>query len=409
MKVLQINSVCGIGSTGRIATDIDNILQSKGHDSYIAYGRDALKPQENFLKIGNKLDFYLHILKTRLFDLHGFGSRNATRGLLRKIDEIDPDIIHLHNIHGYYINIELLFNYLKKIKKPVIWTLHDCWSFTGHCSHFEYEGCECWRIDKNEKCIQKDSYPTSWFLNNSLSNFKRKQELFTGVENLTVVTPSNWLANLARQSLLKEYPVKTINNGINLDIFKPTPSNLKESLAVENKFIILGVAGVWGEKKGLNHFVELSGKVSKDEAIILVGLTDAQIKSLPDNIIGIEKTNSIEELAQLYSMADVFVNPTLEDTFPTTNLEALACGTPVITFQTGGSPETIDEKTGLVIEQENTGKLYEAISKIKNGKLKLDAQDCVDRARKHYNRSDKYQEYVDTYKQIIESKSKLYS
>src|SRR5699024_57770 len=299
MRVLQINSVSGVGSTGRIATDIDDILKSKGHESYIAYGRKSLDDSDNLIKIGSKYDIYSHVLKTRLLDRHGFGSKKATKQFIKEIDNINPDIIHLHNIHGYYVNIEILFKYLKEINKPVVWTLHDCWPFTGHCTYYEYENCECWRTDKNEKCIQKNEYPTSWFINNSRDNFKRKKEAFTGMKNLTIVTPSNWLASLVKKSFLKEYPVKIINNGIDLEIFKPTKNNFREKNNMINKFIILGVANIWGEKKGLKYFLEMNKYLKNDETIVLVGLSEKQIKKLPENIIGISRTDSVKELAEI--------------------------------------------------------------------------------------------------------------
>lgn len=397
MKVLQINSVSGIGSTGRIVSDIDKILKKQGHESYIAYGRETLEKKENEIKIGTSYDTYSHVIKTRILDMHGFGSRKATYNFIEEIDKIKPDIIHLHNIHGYYINIEILFKYIKEKDIPVVWTLHDCWTFTGHCAYFEYAECECWRVDKNEKCIQKNEYPASWLLNNSRDNFKRKKKAFTGVKNLTIVTPSKWLANLVKQSFLKEYSVKVINNGIDLDIFKPIEGNFREKYNLKSKFIILGVANLWDERKGLKYFVEMSESLKKDEVIVLVGVSKAQKEKLPKNIIGITRTNSIVELAELYSAADVFVNPTLEDNFPTTNLEALACGTPVITFDTGGSPEAINQKTGIVVEKENTEKLYNAISRLNNI---IPSEECVQRAIKLFNSTNQYYKYVNLYEKI---------
>ena len=335
MKVLQINSVCGVGSTGRIATDIHSMLTNQGHKSYIAFGRNLPENCNNTIRIGTKYDNYSHIALTRVSDKHGFGSKKATNEFIKEVEKLDPDIIHLHNIHGYYINIEILFEYLKKADKPVIWTLHDCWSFTGHCSHFDYVGCDKWKTGCFN-CPEKKSYPASIVFDNSKSNYLMKKELFAGVKNMTIVTPSKWLAELVQKSFLGEYPIKVINNGIDLDVFKPTKSNFRKEHNLENKFIILGVASGWSQRKGFHHFIELSKKIKKDEKIIIVGLTEKQKKSLPHNIIGITRTNNIKELAEIYSVADIYVNLTLEDNFPTTNLEALACGTPVITFDTGG-------------------------------------------------------------------------
>jgi putative colanic acid biosynthesis glycosyltransferase len=396
VRVLQINTVCGLGSTGRIATDIHAILKEQGHESYIAYGRDTPISCNTPIKIGNKIDNYAHVVITRIFDKHGFGSKKATKEFIDKIIELDPDVIHLHNIHGYYINVELLFDYLKRADKPVVWTLHDCWSFTGHCSHFDFIGCECWK--GNHKCIQKGMYPASLFFNNSIDNFKRKRDAFTGVRNLTIITPSKWLANLVKQSFLSEYPIQVINNGIDLNLFKPTSSNFKSQYNINNKFVILGVANIWNERKGFEYFKKLSDFLTENEVIVLVGLSAKQMNALPKNIVGIAKTNSVKELAEIYTAADVFVNPTLEDNFPTTNLEALACGTPVITFDTGGSIESVLNGCGFITEKGNLNELITNIYKIKkNGKLKYQEQ-CVNIGKMYFDKSLTYERYLDLYR-----------
>ena len=235
MKILQINSVCGIGSTGRIATDIHNILIEQGHESYIAYGRDLPKNCDNAIRIGTKIDNYTHVAKTRLLDKHGFGSKQATIEFIESVKELNPDIIHLHNIHGYYINIEILFNYLKEANKPVVWTLHDCWSFTGHCSHFDYIGCNKWRTGCFD-CPQKQEYPKSILVDNSKWNYNKKKAIFNGLKKLTIVTPSNWLAELVGDSFLKKYEIITINNGIDTAIFKLRKSGFRYKYNLENKF-----------------------------------------------------------------------------------------------------------------------------------------------------------------------------
>lgn len=400
MRVLQINSVCGIGSTGRIATEIDKILKEQGHESYIAYGRDFPKNCDTSIRIGNKVDNYTHAILTRLFDRHGFGSKKATKKFIEEIDTLNPDVIHLHNIHGYYINIELLFDYLKKRDKPVVWTLHDCWAFTGHCAYFDYVGCNKWKTICYD-CPQKQSYPSSIFADNSKDNFAIKKELFTGIGNMTLVAPSKWLANLVRKSFLGGYPIKVINNGIDLEVFKPTESKFRERYNLEDKFIILGVANVWDRRKGFDHFIELSKRIKEDEIIVMVGLKEKQKNKLPNNIIGITRTDSTKELAQIYSAADVFVNPTLEDNFPTTNLESLACGTPVVTFNTGGSPECIDENCGFVVRKGNIDEMLEKI-KIVKVKCKLGySQKCTERATTFYNKNDRFNNYLCLYDEKI--------
>lgn len=396
VKILQINSVCGIGSTGRIATDIHQTLKEQGHESIIAYGRGIPMNCESSIRIGSKYDNYAHVALTRIYDKHGFGSTKATEIFIEKIEEFRPDIIHLHNIHGYYINIKLLFDYLKKADKSVVWTLHDCWAFTGHCSHFDFIQCSKWKLGCNH-CPQKNNYPSSLFIDNSKGNYKVKKEIFTGIKNMTIITPSTWLANLVKDSFLNEYPVKVINNGIDLEIFSNMNSDFRERHKLKNKFIILGVANIWEEKKGFNHFLELSNNIKGNEIIVLIGLTEAQKRICPENIIGITRTNNIKELAEIYSAADVFVNPTLEDTFPTTNLEALACGTPVITFDTGGSVESIDGSCGIVVEKGNVMELNNAIKLFRDNKYFLD--NCLNRSKK-YDKREKYNEYLDMYNHI---------
>jgi glycosyltransferase involved in cell wall biosynthesis len=401
MKVLQINTVCGRGSTGRIATDIHKLLLEQGHESVIAYGRGEAINCNNTIKIGNNIDFYNHALKTRLFDKHGFGSKKATEDFIDKIINYNPDIIHLHNIHGYYLNIEILFNFLKEFSKPVVWTLHDCWAFTGHCAYFDYANCYKWETHC-QKCPERKSYPKSIFIDNSYNNYEKKKKLFTGVDKLTLVTPSEWLAKLVKRSFLKEYPVKVINNGIDLSVFKPVHSNFRERHNLTNKFIILGVANKWEKRKGFEYFIELSKLIEPDEATLLVGLSKNQIKQLPKNIIGITRTNNVKELAEIYTVVDVFFNPSLEENFPTVNLESLACGTPVITFNTGGSIETIDDTTGFIVKKGDIKNTIRIIRKIKSEGKEKYSESCIKRANKYYDKDDKFQEYIELYESLGE-------
>ena len=353
MKVLMINVVCGIRSTGRICTDLATALEAQGHEVKIAYGREDVPEQfqKYAVRIGSDLDVKLHGVKARLFDAAGFGSKAATKRFIEWVKEYDPDVIHLHNIHGYYINIEVLFDYLKTCGKKIIWTLHDCWAFTGHAAYCEAADCERW-MTGCERCPKKNDYPKS-LSDRSKCNWKQKKDIFSDMPNLQIVTPSKWLAELVKKSFLSQYPVTVIYNGIDTDVFKPTQSNLREQLNLGNKKVILGVAAIWDERKGLNDFIELSEKLDNTKyQIILVGLSKKQIDSLPSEIIGIAKTDSVQQLVQLYSLADVFVNPTYEDNYPTTNLEAIACGTPVITYDTGGSPESA-RMYGAVVEKGN--------------------------------------------------------
>ncbi len=341
MKVLMINSVCGIRSTGRICTDLAQALEAQGHTVRIAYGRETVP--ERFsryaVRIGSDCGVKLHALKARAFDASGFGSRAATARFLDWVRVYDPDVIHLHNLHGYYLHVGMLFDYLRTCGKRILWTLHDCWAFTGHAAYCELEDCEKWKTSCSH-CPKDWDYPKS-FTDHARRNYARKKALFTGIPNLELVTPSQWLADLCAESFLKEYPVTVIHNGINTDVFRPSDGTaLRARLGLTGKRVILGVAALWEKRKGLDDFVTLSGMLSDRERIVLVGLSERQIQGLPPAILGLPRTNSAQELAALYAMADVYANPTYEDNYPTTNLEAIACGTPVVTYATGGSPES---------------------------------------------------------------------
>ncbi len=353
MKVLMINCCCGIKSTGKICTDLALEYERSGHEVKIAYGRDSFVPEQYrkyAVRIGNALDVRIHAVYTRVTDRHGFASRAATRKFLAWADAYDPDVLWMHNIHGYYINIEMLFRWIKtRPNMQVKWTLHDCWEFTGHCSHFEYVGCEKWKTGCYD-CPQKKEYPASVLWDSSKWNYEKKKELFTGVRNMTLITPSRWLANLVQESFMKEYPVEVVYNTINTEVFKPTPGDFRMRHGLETKKIILGVASSWRERKGLFDYVKLSEMLDDRFKIILVGVTEEQAKELPKNILTITKTNNQQELAELYTTADVFLNLTYEDNYPTVNLEAQACGTRVVTYDTGGCKETLDEH-GVLIAQ----------------------------------------------------------
>lgn len=373
MKVLLINSVCGYGSTGKIVVELHNKLTENGHECCVAYGRGAAPKGVNTIKFGNKFDFYRHILMTRFFDAHGFGSKRTTRKLIDQITRYNPDVIHLHNIHGYFLNVELLFVYIKQKNIPVIWTLHDCWALTGHCSHFDSIGCSKWK-DQCEKCELKKEYPTSWVLDCSARNHKRKKKAFLGVENLIFVTPSKWLANILKQSYLKEYKVVVIPNGIDTNIFRPLKEDekleKKKELAEKynidfSKKIFIGVASVWTKEKGFDDFIKIANKNLKDVQIVLIGVNKKQKGMLPEGMIGVERTENQQELVAFYACADAFLNLTYADTFPTVNMEAICNGTPVITYDTCGSPENVPEGCGIVVTKGDYEKAVCAAMEIK--------------------------------------------
>lgn len=365
MRIAHINSVVGFGSTGKIVLQIHNELISNGHESIIFYGRRKQKMIDKSYYISGNISFGFHYIVSRLFDRHGRIYSLNTKKMIKMMDRFKPDIIHIHNLHGYYLNYSTLFEYIKVKSVKVVWTLHDCWSFTGHCSHFEYVKCDKWKTQCH-KCPQLQEYPKSLLLDQSDNNFHTKKRSFSNVKNLTICVPSEWLKNQVKLSFLKEYPVVKINNGIDTNIFKKRiNSSFIKNNNMEKKFIILAVASKWTKKKGFNEILELSKLLTEDEIILLVGIDRKIIKKLPNNIVGIAKIDSAVKLSEIYSNANVFINPTLEDTFPTVNIEAQACGTFVITYDSGGSAETIHKNNGVVVRDRNIKSLYEEVQKYK--------------------------------------------
>ena len=391
MKILMINTVCGFGSTGRICTDLAEILDRQGHQVKIAYGRGVVPKQHQkyAVRIGYELDVRLHALSARLFDCAGFGSKKVTKAFIRWIQEYDPDIIHLHNLHGYYLNIEVLFRYLATCRKRVFWTLHDCWAYTGHCAYYSAIGCDKWK-SACKKCLQKKQYPQSVLLNRARNNFQRKRQVFTALDRMTLITPSKWLADQTRESFLNKYPVKVIPNGIDLNQFQPTKNTIRSQHDLENKKIILGVASVWDERKGLKDFIKLRELLDPSYKIVLIGVTKAQSNKLPKDIVCIERTNNIVELAQWYTVADVFVNPSVEETMGLTTVESLACGTPVITYNRTAVPEVVDQSCGLVVDCKPEF-IVEALDRIQ-----CDSLACRLHA-KNYEKEQQYMKYVQLY------------
>lgn len=349
MKIVQINTF-PYKATGSIMMNLHDALMKNGAESYVVWGRGRDSENDTEIVIKDEIGVKIHGIYTRVTDKTGFASWRATKKLIRKLMCIKPDIVHLHNIHGYYVNIEMLFDYLKNNGVRVIWTFHDCWPFTGHCAYFDMLGCEKWKSGCYS-CAQKNTYPSSFFADNSQWNWNRKKELFNGLD-LTIVTPSQWLKEIVGQSFLKQNRVCVINNGIEAGKYKPTKTDFYNRLNVAHKVVVLGVASEWAERKGLKDFIKLWEKIDHEKfAVVLIGLDRDQIKKLPTGVIGMGRTSNLEELVGAYSGADFFFDPTYDDNFPTTNLEAIACGTPVITYKTGGSPETLFPDNGWVTEQ----------------------------------------------------------
>lgn len=402
--ILQITIDGNIGSTGRIAESIGQLAIDRGWDSYIAHGRFTRPSDSKIIKIGSPVDVLWHGMQTRLFDRHGLGTKYATLKFVKKIKELKPDVIHLHNIHGYYINIEVLFNYLATTSIPVIWTFHDCWSFTGHCSHFDFVGCEKWKTECHH-CPQKREYPASYFLDRSRENFKLKKQLFTSVPNLTIVSVSKWLDSVVRLSFLSHIPGEVIYNGVDIDIFNPNADRekVKEKLNMGKGLMLLGVAGVWPKQKGLADFIALSKVIDKEDSIVLVGLNESQISSLPANIKGISRTENQQELKDLYATADVFLNLSVEETFGLTTAEAQSCGTPVIVYNSTACPELVDANTGFVVKRNDIAELFTAVNTVRQKGKAFYSAACRERAIKHFNKNERFNDYIDLYERCLKA------
>ena len=403
MKIIEFNTTHK-GSTGNIMLNIARCAREAGMEvttfstnGWVKNKKNQKLPEiEGHKYSGSFYESYLHNLFGKVFAKNGGFSRFATARALREFNKIKPDVIHLHNLHGFNVNLPMLFKYVKKKKIRVVWTLHDCWSFTGQCPHYAMIGCEKWKTHCHD-CPLIGEYPKV-FWDNSRKIYDWKRKIFNGVEDLTIVTPSKWLADQVAESYLKDYPVKVINNGINLSVFAPAESNFKEKHGCEDKYIVLGVSSVWNAKKGLDVFVELAGRLDSDKyQIVLVGTDDATDAKLPDNVISIHRTENQAQLAEIYSAADVFVNPTREDTFPTVNIESLACGTPVVTFRTGGSPEILTEECGSVVDVNDVDAMEREIIHVCEDKP-YSSENCIFRARS-FNMNDRFEEYVNLYKE----------
>lgn len=396
----------GIGSVGRIAESIGGLSIDNGWESYIAYGRHAGKSRSELIKVGNKIDKYVHGMLTRISDLHGKGSYFATKDLIRKIDEIKPDIIHLHNLHGYYINIKILFDYLRVVRVPVVWTLHDCWTVTGHCVHFENINCTKW-MDGCHNCPGLRGYPASWVMDNSKVNFEYKKSLFNSVDNLTLVPVCNWLSNIIGESHFSCKSKQVIYNGIDTEIFKSreiNPAFANKFGLLKNKFIILAVASSWNNTKGLCDIVNLARRLNDKYHIVIAGLKQKQMLGLPENITGIGLVANPVRLAELYSFADIFINPTYQDTLPTVSIESIACGTPVVTYDTGGSADIVNDKTGRVVETGNLDAMKKAIDEICRFGKKKYKNECREYAVCNFNGNNNLSAYIDLYDRLINNK-----
>lgn len=398
LKLVQINSVANTGSTGRIAEQIGAVAIERGHSSSIAYGRRAQPGASDYYRVGGLANTLLHGVESFLLDRHGLGSKTATKRLIDWIELQEPDAVGLHNIHGYFLNYPILFDFLRRAGLPTVWTLHDCWPFTGHCSYFDRFDCLKWQ-DECHDCPMTHYYPMS-LLDFSRRNYRLKKSVFRGIQNLVVVTPSKWLKENVKQSFLSEYPVKVVNNGIDLSVFRPANQCVSDGM-------VLGVANVWDDRKGLRDFVNLRDLLPDSFRIVMIGVTKSQKSQLPAGISGIERTESVQELVSWYQKASVFVNPTHSDNFPTTNLEALACGLPVVTYDVGGSPESLNHETGRIVRPGDVGGLACAIDELTQNDRSVVADACRSRAEALFNKDDRFADYVDLYASLVAARDNV--
>lgn len=399
LKVIQINSVSGYGSTGRICTDLAETITKQGHFCYIAYGQ-LNSDYQNSYKIGSAIENHLHNAGSRLFGKQGYFSKNGTKKLIQYINEINPDVIHLHNLHGNYLNLEMLFDFLANTDIPVVWTLHDCWAFTGKCAHYTNIGCYKWQIQCHH-CPQIETYPPSLFFDRSELMFKDKKKWFTSVENMTIITVSNWLAKEVNQSFLAKYPIIPIHNWIDHTKFKPTESNFKSKVGIENKFMILVVSAGWDKSSTrFKDLIKLSELFSDDTQFIMVGNFNEK-HLLTDNIIHVAYVNGINEMAEIYSAADVYVHLSVEDTFGKVIAEAMSCGTPVIVYDSTACPEIVGEGCGIVVNKRDVLAVAKAIKQIKSeGKQKYAAR-CRSYVQENFDLKENTEKTIQIYQSII--------
>lgn len=398
--LLQINSDANWGSTGKIAEMIGQVALSNGWQSYIAYGRDNNPSQLQVIKVGNKLSVYIHYLLYRFFDFEGLGSIIPTFRLISKIKQIKPDIIHLHNIHGHYLNYPILFKFLKKIKVPVVWTLHDCWTMTGHCYLYDCIECDRWKTGCHH-CPKSEK----WSLDNSKFNYRLKKKYFRSLENVHIITVSDWLGSLVKESFLNKFPVKTIYNGIDLNVFKPSFNSYVQKERLDNKMILLAVASVWSNYKGLSDYIKLSELLSDEYKLVLVGLSESQIHQLPSRIIGIKRTQSQVELVELYSAASVVLSLSYGESLGLTPIEGMACGTPAIVYNNTAQPELVTPETGSVVETGDIEGVKRMILNICSKGKDSYKEDCQKRVRDIFSSSNSYGRYFSLYESLLKQPS----
>lgn len=400
-KLVQFNPVVGFGSTGRIVENIGSFVLNRGWESHIVYsGRPAAQSKSNIIQVGNKHDVYQHAIESRLFDNHGQSSKLATKQLVKKLEAIEPSVLHFHNIHGYYLNYEVLTEFVNSNNLPVVWTFHDFWPITGHCSYFSDIPCDKWK-SKCHSCPKIGFYPKA-YIDRSGRNFEHKKEVFSSIQNLIITPVSEWASGLVRQSFLKDKEVRTIYNGIDLNTFKPlAETTIREQYQLEGKKILLALATIWGERKGWSDYIRLARELSHEHVIVMVGVSPIQKKELPDNILCIQRTNDVEELVAWYSTADIVMNLSYQETFGLTTVEGFACGTPSIVYNRTASPELMNEKVGEIVQAGDIDGVKQAIEKITSQDKSIYSEHCVERVKAMFNAQDRYTDYLKLYESMI--------
>lgn len=401
-KLVQFNPVANWGSTGRLTEDIGDVVMASGWESYIAFGRQFNPSKSHLLQVGGKWSVLSHTLKTRLFDRQGFGSYCATKKLLKQFDEIKPDVFQFHNLHGNFLNLPLVLKYATEKNIPIVWSLHDCWSMTGHCSHFISIGCEKWKTGCY-KCPLKRKYPNSWLIDSSKRNYREKKALIQAVPRLTIISGSEWLAGIARESYFKGRDIRVIPDGIDTDIYQPRNNGdeIRKRLGLEGKFVIVATGTDWNEDKGLSDYGKLKKMLSEDYAIVLVGMNEEALAMVPEGVIGLPRTKSPQELSEYYSMADCVMSLSKRESFGLTPVEGFACGTPAIVYDTTALPELITPETGFVAKFLDVADVKEKVELMREKGKAFYTKKCREIAEDKYDRRKCYHDYMEVYETLL--------
>ena len=403
MKILRITTEINRSSIGRTTEQLGKLVIDEGWESYIAYGRADGISESYKIKIGSNVAVYFHGLISRLFDLHGHGSYFATRKLIRDIERIKPDIIHLHDIHGYYINLNILFEYLRKSTIPIVWTHHDCWAYTGHCGFYSEIGCEKWKTGCHH-CPLYKQYPASLFFDRSRKSFEQKRLLFTSLKKVYNVGVSQWICEEIKSSFMNKYPIIRIYNGIDTNIFRPSKEynkSIREKYGLGNGILLTAVATAWGERKGLSDYLALRKILDKKYTLVFVGAPESLISTLPKGIVGIKRTDDINDLTKIYSASSIVLNLAGAESFGKTTPEGLACGVPSIVYNCTASPELVDEKTGVIVEKGDIHGVRDAIEIIMSWDKLQTEMNCRNRACELFSIEKNWPMYIELYKKIL--------